>query len=110
MATTNGSHPLSPLDVLTLAEAAAYLKLPAETVRAEAVGGRLIGRAVGEDWRFAREDMLAWVRTSPAEKTFPPTAEFQETEEEYQAYWANILAYRDEVDRLHKFGKYAEDE
>lgn len=68
MATTNGNHPLSTLDVLTLAEAAAYLKLPEETVRTEADAGRLVGRAVGDDWRFVRVDVLAWVRPSQKDR------------------------------------------
>jgi excisionase family DNA binding protein len=48
-------------EVLTLEEAAELLRLPLETVRASAVDGRLPGRAFGEEWRFARAALLAWL-------------------------------------------------
>lgn len=54
---------LSPLDVLTLAQAAAYLQLPEDAVRAEAEAGRLPGRLVGGDWRFVRDAVADWLRT-----------------------------------------------
>lgn len=54
---------LSPLDVLTLAQAAAYLQLPEDAVRAEAEAGRLPARAVGGQWRFVRGAVADWLRT-----------------------------------------------
>ena len=63
MATTNGVATNFLYDVLTLSDAAAVLQLPEEVVRAEAEGGRLSGRAVGDGWRFVRKDVLKWVRT-----------------------------------------------
>jgi excisionase family DNA binding protein len=54
--------PLSLHDVLTLAQAAAYLQLSPAVVRAEADGGRLRGRRVGDDWRFVRDELIRWVR------------------------------------------------
>jgi excisionase family DNA binding protein len=65
-------------EVLTLSEAAALLKLPAEAVRSRAQEGDLPGRRFGKEWRFARMAVLAWLadgdpqkrrRTSPAEQT-----------------------------------------
>jgi excisionase family DNA binding protein len=65
-------------DVLTLKEAAALLKLPAETVRSRAEEGDLPGRRFGKEWRFARAAVLAWLadgdpqkrrRTSPTEQS-----------------------------------------
>ncbi len=47
--------------VLTLAEAAALLRLPEETVRASALAGELPGRAFGEEWRFERGALLRWL-------------------------------------------------
>ncbi len=58
--------PLSPLDVLTLEQAAAYLQLSADTIRAELSAGRLRGRRLGDDWRFVREELIRWVRGTPA--------------------------------------------
>jgi excisionase family DNA binding protein len=48
-------------EVLTLGEAAALLRLPAETVRASALAGDLPGRAFGEEWRFTRGALLRWL-------------------------------------------------
>jgi excisionase family DNA binding protein len=46
---------------LTLDEAAALLKLPADPVRASAEEGDLPGRRLGNEWRFARSAVLAWL-------------------------------------------------
>jgi excisionase family DNA binding protein len=48
-------------EVLTLQEAAGLLRLDVETVRASALAGQLPGRAFGEEWRFARAALLAWL-------------------------------------------------
>jgi excisionase family DNA binding protein len=48
-------------DVLTLDEAAALLKLPADTVRSRAEEGDLPGRRFGSEWRFARMAVLGWL-------------------------------------------------
>jgi excisionase family DNA binding protein len=56
-------HPPTTLidEVLTLEEAAALLKLPADTVRSRAEEGDLPGRRFGKEWRFARMAVLAWL-------------------------------------------------
>jgi excisionase family DNA binding protein len=48
-------------EVLTLQEAAALLRLPPEAVRDRAAAGDLPGRRFGEEWRFARAALLAWL-------------------------------------------------
>jgi excisionase family DNA binding protein len=48
-------------EVLTLDEAAALLKLPADAVRTRAEEGDLPGRRLGNEWRFARSAVLAWL-------------------------------------------------
>jgi hypothetical protein len=48
-------------EVLTLEETAALLRLPAEVVRGRASTGDLPGRVFGEEWRFARPAVLAWL-------------------------------------------------
>ena len=48
-------------EVLTLEEAAALLRLPVEPVRARAFSGALPGRAFGDEWRFSRAALLAWL-------------------------------------------------
>jgi excisionase family DNA binding protein len=68
--TANGEAvaPLSPLDVLTLDQAAAYLQLAEEVVRQEAERGRLPGRKVGADWRFSRLAITEWLAGPPEPK------------------------------------------
>lgn len=48
--------------VLSVEEAAEFLKVPAATVRREARAGRLPGRHVGKEWRFARSALVDWLR------------------------------------------------
>jgi len=48
-------------DVLTLQEAAALLKLPADAVRSRAEEGGLPGQRFGDEWRFARMAVLDWL-------------------------------------------------
>jgi excisionase family DNA binding protein len=56
-------------EVLTLAEAAAYLRVPEpEVVRM--VGPRgLPGRLLGTEWRFSKTALDQWLRTPPAPST-----------------------------------------
>ncbi len=51
-------------DVLTLAEAAAYLRLPeAEVVRSAQSQG-LPGRCIGGEWRFLRSAIESWLASA----------------------------------------------
>ena len=64
---TNTPIPLTN-DVLTLEEAAALLKLSADTVRSRAEEGDLPGRRFGKEWRFARIAVLAWLADGDPQK------------------------------------------
>src|SRR5688500_16239081 len=55
-------------EVLTLEEAAALLKLPADAVRSRAEAGDLPGRRFGKEWRFARIAVLAWLADGDPQK------------------------------------------
>jgi excisionase family DNA binding protein len=48
-------------EVLTLDEAAALLRLPAGVLSARARAGDLPGRLFGDEWRFARSAVIAWL-------------------------------------------------
>jgi excisionase family DNA binding protein len=48
-------------DVLTPGEAATLLRVGEDAVLAAAESGELPGRRIGEEWRFAREALLAWL-------------------------------------------------
>jgi excisionase family DNA binding protein len=66
--TTNG--PVTG-EVLTLAEAAAYLRLPEKDVIGAATTQGLPGRMIGGEWRFAKAAIQKWLRVSQ------PTAEMR---------------------------------
>src|SRR5437667_6076713 len=55
-------------DVLTLQEAAALLKLPADAVRSRAEEGGLPGQRFGDEWRFARMAVLDWLANGDRER------------------------------------------
>jgi excisionase family DNA binding protein len=55
-------------EVLTLEETAALLKLPAGAVRSRAEEGDLPGRRFGNEWRFARVAVLAWLADGDPKK------------------------------------------
>jgi excisionase family DNA binding protein len=48
-------------EVLTLEGAAELLQLAPEAVAELAAAGELPGRRIGEDWRFSRAAVLAWL-------------------------------------------------
>jgi excisionase family DNA binding protein len=52
-------------DVLTLAEAAAYLRLPESEVVSLVHTQGLPGRAVGKEWRFLKTALQDWLRATP---------------------------------------------
>jgi excisionase family DNA binding protein len=47
--------------VLTLDEVAALLKVPADAVRSRAEEGDLPARRLGDEWRFSKLAVLAWL-------------------------------------------------
>lgn len=100
---------LSPFDVLTLAEAAAYLRLPEDAVRAEAEAGWLVGQQVRGEWRFVRGGIVKWLQTPPPRKLPLGSPRVEETAEEYEAFMTTLHAQRDETNRATKSGKYAEE-
>jgi excisionase family DNA binding protein len=53
-------------EVLTLEEVAALLRLPIEALRTRAIAGDLPGRAFGEEWRFSRAALMAWLADGEA--------------------------------------------
>jgi excisionase family DNA binding protein len=51
----------SPPDVLTVAQLAEWLQVDESTIAELAESGELPGRRLGDEWRFAREAVLAWL-------------------------------------------------
>jgi excisionase family DNA binding protein len=59
-----GQHsfrPASELEILTPAQLSGLLQVDEEVVVELAEQGELPGRKVGEEWRFSREAILAWL-------------------------------------------------
>jgi excisionase family DNA binding protein len=54
-----------PAEVLTLAETAAYLRLPEEEIVRLVSEQGLPGRAAGAEWRFLKTALQDWLRASP---------------------------------------------
>jgi len=52
-----------PIDVLTLSEAAAYLRVAEGDVLRQAQMQDLPGRQIGNEWRFLRAGLQDWLRT-----------------------------------------------
>src|SRR5436190_392836 len=50
-------------DVLTLEEAATYLRLPKETVERQATQGQIPGRRIEDSWRFLKAAIDEWLRS-----------------------------------------------
>jgi excisionase family DNA binding protein len=53
--------PAEPREVLTLADVAELLQVEEGVVSAMAEAGELPGRKLGEDWRFSRAALIAWL-------------------------------------------------
>lgn len=56
----NGKPLASPAEVMTLAEAAAFLRVPEDGLKADAASGRVPGRSIAGEWRFTKATLLAW--------------------------------------------------
>lgn len=94
--------------VLTLAEAAALLRVPEEGLRGDAEAGHVPARKVAGEWRFVQATLLEWLSSANAvsrpAKTGAELVEhihrvhaastFQETEDESEAFLAKIYAER----------------
>jgi len=64
--------PGAPDDVLTLDELAELFKLDAETIMVRVDAGELPGRRFGDQWRFSRRAVLAWLDGSDSPGRTPP--------------------------------------
>jgi len=54
-------RPAAPAEVLTLEGAAELLQIEPPQVAELAAAGELPGRRIGEEWRFSRSALLAWL-------------------------------------------------
>jgi excisionase family DNA binding protein len=54
-------RPYDPPEVLNVEQAAAFLQIAEATVVEMAEAGKLPGRRLGKEWRFARAALMAWL-------------------------------------------------
>jgi excisionase family DNA binding protein len=48
-------------EIMTLAEASALLRLDEDHLQTAAANGELPGRRIGDEWRFSRSALVAWL-------------------------------------------------
>jgi excisionase family DNA binding protein len=76
---------MSELDVLTLEDAAAYLKVEYGQIRRLVKEQGLPGRKIGEDWRFLRGAIADWLSEPTGTAATPAPAPVQEKRQEFTA-------------------------
>jgi excisionase family DNA binding protein len=52
-------------DILTLQEAAEFLRVPPLTMQRQVKAGRVPGRRIGKEWRFSRSVLIKWMASGP---------------------------------------------
>jgi excisionase family DNA binding protein len=91
----NMASPTTLPDVLTIAEAAAFLRLPEAEIQLYA--GRLVipGRQSGDQWRFSRRALEEWLRgSSPKEALLSQAGAFEDDKEDLESLRASIYSER----------------
>jgi excisionase family DNA binding protein len=73
---SQSGHELPGAEVLTLAEVAAYLRVPEQAVLELVERGALPGQQIGGEWRFLKRAVVEWLRFGPhfrrELRMFPP--------------------------------------
>jgi len=90
-------------EVLNSEEAADLLGIKTVTVRMYARQGVIPGKKLGNEWRFVKEDLLAWLRDLGGEelKTSPPgAADFLQRAREDREFRRQIEALPTDTDRM----------
>jgi excisionase family DNA binding protein len=81
-------------DVLTLEEAANYLRLPKDTVERQAARGLIPGRWIEDTWRFLKAALDDWLRSRDSRTILLQQAGALATDETLPALRAAIYAER----------------
>jgi hypothetical protein len=105
---TNGSGALL-LEVMTLPEAAAWLRVAEDGLRADAVAGRIPARLAAGEWRFNKAALVAWLsapeRASKRPKTGAELAERLQEMDPTPSYAESPDAVEQEIANLYKLRK-----
>jgi excisionase family DNA binding protein len=81
-------------DVLTLEEAANYLRLPKDMVEHQAARGLIPGRRIEDTWRFLKAALDDWLRSCDSRTVLLQQAGALATDETLPALRAAIYAER----------------
>ena len=81
-------------DVLTLEEAAEYLRLPSDIVERQAATGHLPGRRIEDTWRFLKVAIDDWLRSQDSRTLLLQQAGALAEDETLPALRAAIYAQR----------------
>ncbi|MDD5368128.1 MAG: helix-turn-helix domain-containing protein [Anaerolineaceae bacterium] len=72
--------PDEPTEILTIEEAAAYLRIPTSSVYKLAQAGKIPAQKVGRHWRFYRPSLTQWIASGQlnpdAKKNKPEKLDF----------------------------------
>ena len=73
---TQSGRDLSGVEVCTLPEIAAYLRVPEEAVLALVAKNAIPAQQIGDEWRFLKRAVVEWLRIGPHSyhefRMFPP--------------------------------------
>ena len=93
-------------DVITLEEAADYLRLPKETVERQATQGQIPGRRIEDTWRFLRAAIDDWLRSHDSRTILLQQAGVLATDETLPELRTAIYAERGRPEAEEGVGKY----
>jgi len=89
------SHILDAPEILTLEEAAEYLRLPKETIERQASQGQIPGRRIEDTWRFLKAAIDDWLRSHDSRIILLQQAGALADDDALAQLRANIYADRD---------------
>ncbi|MGD0094613.1 MAG: helix-turn-helix domain-containing protein [Planctomycetota bacterium] len=81
-------------NVMTLEEAAAYLRVPQNALKRYAARGYVPGRRIGETWRFLKAALDDWLRSQDSKARMLEQAGVFADDETLPALRASIYAKR----------------
>jgi hypothetical protein len=104
-----GANGAAAPEVMTLAEAAAWLRVPEEGLRADAEAGRVPARLVAGEWRFNKNSLRIWFGQAEPQANRPKTgaelverirqiratSPYPETEAEAEEFIRKVYAMRE---------------
>lgn len=73
-------------DVLTLQQAAKYLKVTAPALAKDAEAGRIPSQLVGGEWRFLRQAIVGWLGEKSKTRIYPKPGIWKDLDEDPEEF------------------------